>query len=233
MDPEAATIWSDPDTPAVCLLALGVDRYPETDGSRLLCLNWLPETWRDEIRDECGRDPHPRCLTRLGAALGLLNNPDDYYATTSGFADVCSGLASDWFDSSTDHLLNTDELLRGLVEAHLIHPPDDGEEFSLSVIRYVNWVVRNDGFAKLPDAFHAFGIPTDPQFDWGHDLSGDPDLAGIAAQGDQDRQDDLIASFHDYLSFVADRLEQLPLRHLNAKSIAADIRSRIPGVPTR
>lgn len=235
MTPAADSPWLDPDTPAVCLLALGVDRHPETDesGRHLLCLNWTLATWIDEITGEIGRPPHPRALSRFGAALGLLHNPDEYYHSVPGFHHICEGLAADWFDTDTDHPLTTDEIVRGVIEAHMIHPPAEDEQFSPSVIHYINRTVRGDGFAKLPDMIKAFGIPTDRSVEWGHDLSGDPFLAEIAAAGDDDRQTELVDSTSDFLMELADQLERLPLRHLNSKAAADDIRRRIPNLPKR
>lgn len=231
MDQQAARIWGDPESPAVCLLTLGIDRYPETEAGHLLCLNWMPSTWRDEILHDTGAPPAQRCLDRLGAALGLLNNPDEFYRSVPGFRDVCSGLASDWFDSSVDHHLTTDEIARGLIEAHMIHPPDEqlGEQFSPGVRRYVNVLARYEGFSRLPDIFKSFGIRADPGVDWGHDLSSDEELSSLATAGDDDRQQELTDSIASWMLDLADRLERLPLHTIkNAKSVADDIRKRVP-----
>lgn len=233
MDELAGRVWGDPESPAVCLLALAIDRHWETDGQgRLLCMNWLPQTWHQEIVQDTGSEPHPRCLDRLGAALALCNNPDEYYHSVPGFRDICSGLASDWFDSRVDQHLTTDELLRGLVEAHMIHPPHETEKFSPQVVRYVNMVARHDGFSKLPEPIKSFGIPADPGVDWGSDLSGDEELFDLAAGAEEDRQQDLMDSLSSFLLDLADRLARLPLKHIkNAKSVADDILKRVPRIP--
>jgi hypothetical protein len=236
MDAEAALIWADPDTPALCLLTLGVDRNPETepsgDSKRVLCLNWGLDTWVDELTAENGSKPHPVAVARLGAALGLLSNPDDFYCSVAGFHDVVEGLSGDWFDTATNNPTNTDEIARTLAEAFLISPPEPDEKFSPSVVRYVNMVARNDGFDKLPNSITAFGITQDQGVDWGPDLSGDPDLAAVAVSGAEDRGNELAASLRDYLLELADKLDRLPLRHLNSRAVAEQIRYHVSSEPS-
>lgn len=227
-DPAAAAVWTDPDAPAACLLTLGVDRHPETDpGGRLLCLNWRLDTWADEVRDDCGVDPHPVALARLGAALTLLTSPDEFYTSPAGFADVCQALAGDWFDTDTAHPPTAEELAGGLAEAHLIAPPDPDEAFAPGVVRLVNATLRREGFARLPAVVRAFGVPPDPGVDWGADLSGDPDLAALAAAGADDREAGLAAAVRDRLAAVADYLARLPLRHTDPRAAAAAIRAAV------
>lgn len=213
MDGAAAKVWSDADSPAVCLLTLGVDRYGAG------AINWTPQTWVQEIQDDTGVALPPRGLDRLSAACVLLVHPHEFYRSPATFTDVIQGLAAEWFDTHTWHPPTAHECAWGLVEAHLIHPPENGEKFSPEIVRYVHMLTRNDGFPNLPGVFRTFGIGDDAELPPPHDYSGDPDTAAVVAGGVDGREKDLSEWVATKLHDLASRLIDLPLK--NTKNVAA------------
>lgn len=216
MDEKAAAVWSDPDTYAACLLALGLDRYrpKRGEGPEHSPVHWLPQTWNEEVRDDCGVDVHPRNRDRLAAACLLLQNPHEFYDTSKGFSAIASGMAAVWFEPDVWHPPTAEEALWALIESHLIHPPEDDEKFSAEVVRYVNMIVKREGFRHMPPAFAAFGIPTDAGVWRGGpalDYSAEPDLALAVEQAAADRERDLDLDVADRLRDLAQRIGRLPV----------------------
>jgi hypothetical protein len=74
---------------------LGLDRYAADPGEATHCLNWVPQTWRDEVYQDAGVPIHPRNLDRLMAAGVLLTRPHEFYASEAGFVDLVEGLAGE------------------------------------------------------------------------------------------------------------------------------------------
>jgi hypothetical protein len=207
LDSRAAKVWSDVDAPAVCLLALGVDRYG------VGAVNWTPETWAHEIKDDAGVALPQRNSDKLSAACVMLVHAHEFRRSPATFNDVVCGLAAEWFDTGVWHPPTAQECAWGLVEAHLLNPPDKGEEFSPEVVRYVNMLVRNDGFKSLPRVFRTFGIPEDASLPPPHDYSGDPDLAAADAEGTQALEQDLGSWLAEKMGDLAERLLVLPLHN--------------------
>ena len=212
MDRAAAKVWADPDSPAVCLLALGVDRY------RAQAINWTPQTWVQEIKDDTGVDLPARSLDRLSAACVLLVHPHEFYRSPATFTDIVIGLAAEWFDTHTWHPPTAHECAWGLIEAHLIHPPENGETFSPEIVRYVHMLTRNDGFPQLPRVFGTFGIGEDDDLPQAHDYTDDPDMAAVVAGGIDGREKDLSEWVATKLHDLSARLLDLPLT--NTKNVA-------------
>lgn len=205
MDRRAAKVWADADSPAVCLLTLGVDRYGAA------AINWTPQTWVQEIKDDTGVDLPPRNLDKLSAACVLLVHPHEFYRSPATFTDIVVGLAAEWFDTHVWHPPTAHECAWGLIEAHLLSPPDGGEKFSPEIVRYVHMLTREDGFPRLPGVFRTFGIGDDPELPPPHDYSADPDMAAVVAGGIEDRERDLSEWVATKLHDLASRLLDLPL----------------------
>lgn len=208
-DTAAARVWADPDAAAVCLVALGLDRY----GTE--CLRWLPETWAAEIEADCGVPPHPRALSRLLAGCLVMTSPDEFYRTPEGFTDLVEALAGVWFDPAVARPPSTAEVLLATLEAYLLDPPDESPPFSPEVNRYACLVAKNDGFPKLPDALRSFGFTPDPTVEADYDYAEDPDLFAAVAAAVEDREADLSAVAREYFSDLASQVDNLPLRHTN------------------
>lgn len=229
MDAAAAKVWADPDAPACCLLALGADRHPETEplpggGRHLVCLNWTLQTWIDEIRHDCGDVLHPRNVDRLGAALARLHNPDEYFHGQSGFSDIVLGLAAAWFDGNhVGRRPSTEEIAAGMIEAHLVAPPDDDERFSDSVARLVAEIARHEGYGRMPRVLKDLGMPPVRDAGWMGDMSTDPELFAIATAGFDDREADLDHLCGRYVADVAGQLAELPLKRTNPRPIAEQL----------
>ena len=223
MDRAAAPIWADPDEPGVCLLTLGLDRYG------VGALNWHPDTWAQELTDDCGAPPSWRALHRLLAACALYTNPDEFYASAAGFCDLARALAADWFDTAVFDPPSAEECARAVVEAHLIAPPLKGQAFSPEVVRLVHLVCRDEGLPELPAVFRSFGVGDDHGLPPPHDYESDPDLAAAAAAGTADREADLAAAVSEFLRDVAARLARLPLRGADPRPVAAELLARAGG----
>lgn len=216
MDRAATQVWADPDSPAVCLLTLGVDRY----GAE--AINWAPPTWAQEIADDTGVALPQRNADRIGAACLLLAHPHEFYRSAASFTDVVTGLAAEWFDTSVWHPPTAHECAWGLVEAHLLSPPENGERFSEEIVRYVNMLVREDGFHTVPSVFRTFGIPEDHSLPPPHDYSGDPEIAAVVEGGRAGREKDLSDWLGTKLHELAARLMDLPLNNKGDVGAVAD-----------
>lgn len=220
MDHRAAEVWADEDTPAVCLLTLGLDRYG------VAAVNWAPQTWAQEIRDDAGVDLPRRNADRLAAACVLLVHPHDFYRSAATFTDIICGLAAEWFDTNMWHPPTAHECAWGVIESHLLHPPEKGEEFSPEVVRYVNMLVRNDGFRTLPRVFRTFGVAEDHSLPPPNDYSADPEMDAVVSGGASGLEKDLSKWVMDKLTDLADRLMVLPLnRRGDVKSVVEQLRA--------
>lgn len=219
MDRAAAAVWADDDTPAICLLTLGVDRYGAS------AINWTPLTWTQEIADDTGVELPVRNSNRLGAACTLLMHPHEFYRSAASFTDIITGLAAEWFDTSTWHPPTAHECAWGLVEGRLLAPPENGDRFSPEIVRYVNLLVREDGFHTLPSVFQTLGISEDTALPPPHDYSGDPEIAAVVEGGKAGRERDLSDWLATKLHELASRLLDLPLNNKgDIKSVVERLR---------
>lgn len=216
----ATSVWVDPETPALCLIALGVDRWGVD------CLNWLPGTWRDEVRDEFAAPLALRNLDRIGAAQALLTSPDEYYQTASGFNDIVQGIAAEWFDSDVWHPPTAAECAWGVLEAYLIDPPGSDDRFSPEVNRYVEMICRQDGFAELPPVFRSFGFRPDASLPSSETYDSDPALAAAAEAGQQDASESLRTFLGDKLYDLAARLSVIPFSRFDPLPVVRQLRTR-------
>ncbi len=229
MDTAAAAVWADPDTPALCLVALGLDRFlprdprgtvADGDGSPI---NWTPQTWAAEIEAECGVRVGHDVAHRLAAGLALLHSPDEFYHTAPGFHTVAEALVSDRFDTTSTHPLSAAETAWAVIQAYTISPPKSGGGFSRVVSGLVHRICRADGYATVPPALITFGIAADPKL--APPTPADEPAAAEAVAGSQA---DLVAAFEAWIKArlldLADRVENLPLRHSDPKPVAADLR---------
>lgn len=224
MDRAAAQIWSDPDTYAACLLALGLDRYGHGAAADSP-VHWDPDTWTAEIRDDTGVEIPVRNLDRLMGACAVLSKPDEYYSSVPTFCTLSAALAATWFEPGVWHPLSVDETLWALIESFLIHPPEDEFAYSADVVRYVNMLVKRAGFRHLPRAFETFGIKSDPSV-WGTgpalDYSSEPDLAQAVETAATQRESDLNLDIADRVIDLAQRIARLPVPG-NAGGVAAEL----------
>jgi hypothetical protein len=224
MDTAAAAVWTDSDAPALCLVALGLDRYGSSlneDDSGTSPINWTPATWEAEIVDDCGVGLHPTSAHRLFAGLSLLSCPDDFYRTAPGFHTIAEGLVSDYFDENTTHPLSIGEIIWAVFQAAMLHPKGT---FSPTVSAYVHRICVSDGLPGVPSVLKSFGITPDPSIKPQADLSADPDLSSLTSQSSDDLQSDVNNWLKDRVLDLADRIEKLPLRHTDPRPIAADLR---------
>lgn len=233
MDAAAAAVFSDPDTYAMCLLALGIDRFGRPGRPDESPINWVLQTWDDEVRELTGSGIHPRNRDRLGAACTLLTNPDEYYTSARGFGDITQGLAAEWFEPDVWHPPTTSECLWSVVESYLLDPPEPGAaprpRFSPEVSAYVTRLVREDGFPRLPRPFAAFGVPEDPDAPPFDGYESEPELAAATAEGLKARTDDLSGWLSDRLTDLASRLRGLPLKSGRGPAVAGEILQSLTG----
>lgn len=205
-------------------MTLGLDRY---GGG---AINWVPDTWVHEIADDCGVVLPQRNRDRLSAACTLLQRPDEFYTSAASFTDIIQGLAAEWFDTHVWHPPTVHECTWGLIEAHLISPPDPGERFSPEIVRYVNMIVRNDGFRTFPRVLKTFGVPEEAGAQDRHDYSEDPELEAVTTIGSEERDNDLARFVADRLRELADRVLLLPLENgRNIKVVVDRLRRAATG----
>lgn len=231
-DAAAAAVFSDPDTYATCLLALGLDRFSGKGvGPGDSPLHWAEETWAAEVEHLCGAPPAQRNLDRIMGAVVLLTRPHEFYESEAGFGDVVQAIAADWFDRNVWHPPTTAECLWAVVEAYLLDPPEDksAPRFSPAVCGYVAAVAREEGFPSLPDVFKVFGLVDDPDLPPPHDYSGDPALFAASQSGLEARREDLNGWLGDRLADLADRLRRLPLKSGRGAAVADEILQTLGG----
>jgi len=203
-----ARVFTDPESFATCLLAVGLDHF----GS---CVNWTPQTWVDEVRDTFRVDMHPRNLDRVMGMCQVLSSPDEFYVSEAGFNDIVQAIASEWFSPTTWHPPTTAECLWACVETFLIDPPDNRStpRFSPDVMSYITQIARNEGFHSLPQVFTAFGVIEDKSVYAPYDYSEDASLVQAAMKGAQFREEDLDGWLAGELREYTTQLEKLPLTH--------------------
>ena len=95
------------------------------------------------------------------------------------------------------------------------------------MVRLINWVFKDAGYKRLPTHLRSFGIPHDPGINWGADLSEDPDLAMDAMAGADRSEEDFNTYMTDKVNELADYPDRLPLRKLDAKKLAEEMRSSV------
>ena len=207
MDSAAAQVYLDQDTFTTCLLTLVLDRY----GPELM--SWAPQTIVDEIEADTGVELPTRNLDRLMGGIVLLTRPDEYYGSAAGFTDITSAIAGEWFEPNVWHPPTTEECLWSVVESYLLDPPEDNEHprFSNEVTRYVNRIVREDGYPQLPQEFISFGLNVDRSLPDLETYDDDPQLAQIALAGQQGRADDIRDWLAGHFWELAHRIANLPI----------------------
>jgi len=152
--------WLSPHTFGTCLLAMAIDAW----GSDIF--GFEPETFRLELRAQCGKDiPQVNMDKLLGLIASLSTNT--FYLSLETFVPVCEALSHTEADFYKAEPLDPEEAAWGVTEVTL----NDGQphaklaqQFSHDVKRYMGVILKQYGIEKPPPvlSFAEMDKPREP-----------------------------------------------------------------------
>jgi hypothetical protein len=201
----------NPNSFATVLTAVLDDQYlfSEDFGEDGPYLSWSPDTLRHAVLRDFGVSLPDASLDRIQTSI-LLRTTDAFYRQVRTFIDACNILSGDTFDPWIFDPADLLECGWGIIEAHLLAPPEPGDEiFSPEIIRYIQERAKYEGVVVLPDVLAIANSPGDPiaQF------SDDPAMYGAVFQMQQSRSDEIKQSLQEGLHNLFGQLATLRLRH--------------------
>lgn len=214
-------VWGSDDAHAATLLTLGVDRYGAD------AVGWEPETWRHEVAADCGVELPDGNLNRLMSACLHLREPDAFYQQPARFELLCRMFHSvPGFRAQYEGHADLTDVAWGCLEAVVLHPPD--HPWSAAVTAYVRAACLDAGVETPPSLLGRLGlkivIPPGETLD-----PSDPTHATVAA-GRHAASAEVADAVRDGCARLARQLAALPLRHGDAKPLAAKL-TKLAGRP--
>ena len=204
-----ANEWTSPDSSATVLLAVAIDVLTPA------CLEWEPETIREQLKAQLGVTVAQREMDRFLALRAALVS-DMAYQNVLVFHHTMNALNGSRIIFSAWEPVDLDELTWGLYELMLNDKPESDEDwasrFSADVRRYVG-VIANDGRyapGSLPAVVRAvadFG----PEVSGAAEFADDPMIYGDAHGRSVDEAVDANNYANARLKATLHALQTLPL----------------------
>jgi hypothetical protein len=159
------------DVCASTLLVYGLDTFG------IEMLEWDPWTLELEYKDTCGAELKDYQLDRLMAGISIVTS-DDFFQSAARFIPLANVLSGDSFDPSVFDMADPEESSWAVVEALLLHPPEDNQPtskaFSEEVKGYLGLMLREYGYMTPPRWLSFVTVPGSAA---GDELAGDPEGA--------------------------------------------------------
>jgi hypothetical protein len=143
-------VYQDDQAPAIALLICFISKYGDEG------LYWDSQLIRNEIERDYGLILDDFQADKLNAAIEVLTS--NLYETNWNVFETCNHLLANVpTDASIVSPLSIEELIKSLVEAHLIrHEPI---EYHPDINLYAGKIFYDFGFSKPPDIFPSAIIP--------------------------------------------------------------------------
>jgi hypothetical protein len=188
---------------ATPMLVLGLDEWGAD------CLDWHPQTFRLQIRDDFGADVAQPNLDRLLAAVTILKG-DDFYRRLPVFNELCRVLSGDSFRPEVYVPADAMDCAWGITEATLMHPPEGDEPFDDEIRRFIGAVCDSEGILSPPDVLR-IGLRDPTSNTYQPSADGDVDAGILEMQ--QRKSEGITQALRESAGNLFAELEALPLKH--------------------
>ena len=123
------------------------------DDNGVEALEWEPGTIRLEIREDYGVDPSQVIMDKIQAGISLLTT-DMAYVYWEPFEEIVHVLNDYEADFESMRPPRPEELSWGVLESHLIEPPEGqklSDLYSAEIKAYVATILKKNGFHTSPE----------------------------------------------------------------------------------
>lgn len=195
----------DDESYGTTLLVLALDEW----GTE--CLEWAPETWRQELQDTFDVQVPLLNFDKLMAAVSIVTT-DAFFQNLPTFVDLANALCGSGLNPDAFDPADTAECAWACTEALILHPPDDGEEpFSDDIRRYLGFILKDEGYVSPPDILK-LALDGDFKAQVGDSFSDDPELFAGIYQAQQAKTEEIEQLVRSNLQELLTQVTSLPLQ---------------------
>lgn len=219
-----ASLWTDPNAFATCLVTLFLDTYG-TEG-----ITWHPNTIQMEVEEDFHVDMPPPNYDRLMAGLSLFTS-NSFYNSLPDFIRTCVILNGHHIPGDQLELADAADCAWGITEAMLLNPPLEEEPFSEEIRGYVGHMLDQEGILTPPDVLRIALRDTDLMDKVRYGFSDDPVMFGAIQDMESSKTNAINHLIQGRLRSLFKQLADLPLKSADAKKTKALVDKMLKSLP--
>jgi len=219
--------FRDPDSFATTLLAAYLDLYvgSDPDDDPMGCLDWSPETIRQELKQDLGLDLSRLAMDRLLTGIRLMTQ-DGFFTSLPDFIEICNVLAGSPASPGVFDPATALECAWGIAEATLLLGPDTEDPFSQEIKDYIAAALAAEGIIRPPDALRLADL-SELQDKAQYGFTEDPLIFGAVWDLESAKTQEINVLVQSSLRSMLDQLGALRLRQGDTLRVVAKMLRRL------